>query len=275
MNKKGILVADVCDGREKYLCYEDGIITFTQILVIPNLTCSLRCKYCAAGNQYADRKVFEPKQVVEDFDKLMSACKTKQVNIQGGEVFVNPRIAEFFELFSKMDNLKKCESLALFTNATVIPTDEQLKAYKKINIPKKMMISNYDLPNVKVDKFIEKLDEYEIDYVVFDKERYWFYPGSPLEKTGFTDDELKEVIRRCTKFCRASKIIDGRFFVCGQNGYALYDKLKDYVDVRNCPTDDLARKLYEHVYKTESYDICKYCIGVYEGMDLVPAAEQL
>lgn len=275
MREKGILEADLCNGREKYLGYKDDTITFTQILVIPNLTCSLRCKYCAAGNQYADRKVYDPKQTVADFNKLMSVCRTKQVNIQGGEVFLNPKFTEFLNLFSQMENLANCESVAVFTNATVIPTDEQLKAYKKIELPKKLMISNYDLPNVKVDKFISKIQEYDLKYVLFPQDRFWFHPGSPLQEIGYTDEELKEVIRRCTKFCRASKIIDGKFFVCGQNGYALYDKLNDFVDVRNCPQEELRERLYSHVYKMESYDICKYCRGVYEGVEQVSAAEQL
>lgn len=275
MDKKAILQADICDGRERYLEYDNGVITFTQILVIPNLTCSLRCKYCAAGNQYANRVVFDAKQTVEDFDKLMSVCRTKQVNIQGGEVFLNPSFVDFLDLFSKMNNIENCESVAIFTNATVIPTEEQLKAIKRINIPVKLMISNYELPNVKVDSFVSKIEEYNIEYVLFPKDRYWFHPGNPLEETGFSDDELEEVIKRCTKFGRASKIIDGRFFVCGQNGYALYDKLNDYVDVRKLSKEELKKELYHHVYELNKYDICKYCRGVFDGAEQVPAAEQL
>lgn len=275
MNKKGILEAEIHNGREKYLSYNDDEITFTQILVIPNLTCSLKCKYCAAGNQYADRKVFDSKITVEDLDKLLTVCRTKQINIQGGEVFLNPHFTEFLECFSKMSNLHKCENVAVFTNATVIPTDEQLEMYKKIDLPKKIMISNYNLPNVKVKQFISKITQHDLEYVLFPQDRFWFHPGDPLEKTGFSKEELKEVIKRCTKFCRAAKIIDGRFFVCGQNGYALYKQLNDYVDVRNTPLNELPSALYKHVYEMESYDICEYCRGVYEGIEEVNAAEQL
>jgi hypothetical protein len=275
MNEKGILSADIFEGRDKYLEYSNGEIIFTQILVVPNLTCSLRCKHCAAGNQYAERKVFDSVQTVNDFNKLMGVCKTKQVNIQGGEVFVNPQFSEFIRLFAEMSNINKCESVAIFTNATVIPNEDQLKAIKMIPLPVKLMISNYDLPSVKINAFISKVEEYGVDYVLFPKDRFWFHPGSPLEKTGFTETELKEVIRRCTKFCRAPKIIDGKFLLCGQNGYALYDILEDVVDVRNCPDSELAEMLYKYVYELDSYDICEYCRGVYEGVEQVFAAEQL
>ena len=158
-DEKKILFAEDFDGRGEYLQYENDCITFTQILVIPNLTCSLRCKYCAAGNQYAERREYNPEITVNEFDKLMAVCKTRQVNIQGGEVFLHRRLSEFFDRFSRMSNIANCESVAVFTNATVIPTDEQLNAYERIDLPKKIIISNYDLPQVKAQKFIEKNSE--------------------------------------------------------------------------------------------------------------------
>jgi organic radical activating enzyme len=275
INEKAILNAPIFNGRGKYISVEDKKVTFTQILVIPNLTCSLRCRYCAAGNQYAKRVEFDPKQTVDDFDKLMSVCKTKQVNIQGGEVFLHRKLPLFFELFSQMKNLRHCESVAVFTNATVIPTDEQLEAYSKIDLPKKFMISNYNLPNVKVDKFAEKLEEYNLDYFVYPEENYWFHPGNPEKEIGYTESELKEVLRRCTKFGRAPKLIDGRFFACGQNGYALYKKLNDFVDIRNCPQDKLEDEIYKCMFDMQSYDICRYCRGTFDGCEEVAAAEQL
>jgi hypothetical protein len=275
IEEKAIVNAPIFNGREKYLSVEDKKITFTQILVIPNLTCSLRCRYCAAGNQYANRVEFDPKQTVDDFDKLMSVCKTKQVNIQGGEVFLHRRLPLFFELFSQIENIKNCESVAIFTNATVIPTDEQLEAYCKINLPKEFKISNYNLPNVKVDKFIEKLEKYNLDYYVYPEDKFWFHPGNPEKEIGYTESELEEVLQRCTKFGRAPKLIDGRFFACGQNGYALYKKLNDFVDVRNCPQAQLEDEIYQCMFNKRSYDICRYCRGTFDGCEEVPAAEQM
>jgi organic radical activating enzyme len=274
-NGKEILNAPIVDMREKYLSVENKRITFSQILLIPTTMCTLRCRYCAAGNQYAKRKNFEPKQTIEDFDKLMSVCKTKQVNIQGGEVFLNKQLPLFFELFSQMKNINNCETVAVFTNATVIPTDEQLEAYSKINVPKKFMISNYDLPNVRVDKFVSKIKQFNLDYVIFPKDKYWNHPGSPEQEIGYTNAELKEIIRRCTKFGREPKLIDGRFSACGQNSYALYDKLSDYVDIRNCPQAELEAQIYSHMFNMESYGICRYCRGEFDGCERVPPAEQM
>jgi organic radical activating enzyme len=239
------------------------------------MTCSLRCKYCAAGNQYAKRIEFDPELTVSDFDKLMSVCKTKQVNIQGGEVFLHRQLTLFFELFSQMKNISNCETVAVFTNATVIPMDEQLAAYSKINLPKKFMISNYNLPNVKIDKFVSKVEQFELDYVVFPEDKYWLHPGSPEKEIGYTDTELKEVLKRCTKFGRAPKLIDGRFFGCGQNGYALYDKLNDFVDVRACPQSELESAIYSHMFNLDSYDICRFCRGQFDDCERIPAAEQM
>jgi len=180
--EKAILNAPVFNGREKYLSVENKRIIFTQILVVPNTTCSLRCKYCAAGNQYAKRKTFDPKQTIDDFDKLMSVCKTKQVNIQGGEIFLHRQLQLFFELFSKMEHIGNCESVAVFTNATVMPTDDQLEAYSAIKLTKKFIISNYNLPNVKIEQFISKIKRFNLDYVVFSKDVFWLHPGSPKKK---------------------------------------------------------------------------------------------
>lgn len=274
-DEKKILFAEDFDGRGTYLQYVNDCITFTQILVIPNLTCSLRCKYCAAGNQYADRREYDPEITVNEFDKLMSVCKTRQVNIQGGEVFLYRRLPEFFDRFSRMRNIANCESVAVFTNATVIPTDEQLATYEKIDLPKKIIISNYDLPQVKIKKFIEKIKERNLDYYITPMDHFWFHPGSPKKEIGYTDEELKIILRKCTKFCRAPKLIDGKFFACGQNGYALYERLTDFIDIRNIEASKLRDVLYNYMYKTTSYDICKFCRGQFDGCELIPAAEQL
>lgn len=275
VDEKGILNAKLFDGRKTYLEHKEKEIKFTQILVIPNLTCSLRCKYCAAGNQYAERKEFDPYVTVKEFDKLLSVCRTKQVNIQGGEVFLHRQLPVFFELFAKMENLHKAESVAVFTNATVIPTDESLQEYAKISLPKKLIISDYNLPSVKTAKFIEKIEKWNLDYVVLPEDHYWFHPGSPQKEIGYTDEELKEILKRCTKFCRAPKLIDGRFFACGQNGYALYKVLHDFVDIRNCPQDELKEKIWTHVMEAESYDICRYCRGQFDGCEKISVAEQM
>ena len=274
-DEKKILKAEYFDGREHYLQYENGCITFTQILVIPNLTCSLRCKHCAAGNQYADRKEFDAELTVNDFDKLMSVCKTRQANIQGGEVFLNRQLADFFDRFSKMKNLRNIESVAIFTNATVVPSDVQLDAYEKIDIPKTIIISNYNLPQVKTEAFVQKISERGLDFFITPTDHYWFHPGSPLKKIGYSKEELSELLHKCTKFCRAPKLIDGRFFACGQNGYALYKNLEDYIDIRNIDINDLRQRLYDYIYKKDCYDICNYCRGQFEGCELIPAAEQL
>lgn len=274
-NEKKILDADTFDGRNQYLKYENGCITFTQILLIPNLTCSLRCKYCAAGNQYADRIEFDVEMTVNDFNKLMSVCRTQQVNIQGGEVFLNRQLVDFFERFSKMEYLRNIETVAIFTNATVIPSDAQLDAYEKIDLPKKIIIGNYDLPQVKTEAFVKKIRERGLDYFITPTDHYWFHPGSPLKEIGYSKDELKEILHKCTKFCRAPKLIDGRFFACGQNGYALYKDLNDYLDIRNAETDSLGQRLYDYMYHPDSYDICRYCRGQFDGCELIPAAEQL
>ncbi|MDR1537887.1 MAG: radical SAM protein [Clostridiales bacterium] len=274
-DEKGILKAPIADGRKRYLMVEGKKITFSQILIIPNITCSLRCKHCAAGNQFAERKVFDCKQTVDDFDKLLSACKTKQVNIQGGEVFLNPEISRFFELLAQMENIKSCESVAVFTNATVIPADEQLIAYNKIDLPKIFMISNYNRPNVKVAEFVAKIKSFNLDYCCFPPDEFWFHPSSPDKEIGYTEEELKEVINRCTKFTRAPKLIDGKFFACGQNGYALYNKLRDFVDIRNCPLPDVEEQIYNHIFNMSNYDICKYCRGEYANCERIPVAEQL
>lgn len=275
VDKKKILQAPIFDGREKHLKVEDQQIVFTQILVIPNLTCTLRCKHCAAGNQFAVRKVFDPKTTIADLDKLLGACKTKQVNIQGGEVFLHRELAPFFELFAGMEHLDHCAQVALFTNATVIPTDAQLIAYSKINLPKRIIISNYNRPNIKLSHFTSMLDSYHLNYVIMPEDKCWVHPGSPIEPTGFTEEELGEVMRRCTAYGRKAKLIDGRFFVCGQNTYANYKQLHDYVDVRQCPPAELSERICRYALERKSYDACSYCFGQFDDGEIIPAAEQL
>ncbi|MDR1538618.1 MAG: hypothetical protein LBU32_11605 [Clostridiales bacterium] len=272
---KTILQSNFTDGRARYLSVENKTILFDQLLIIPNSTCSLRCKYCATGVQYAARKVFDSKQTVEDYDKLLSICKTKVASIQGGEIFLNPDLSNFFGLFAEMKNINNCEQVEVFTNATIVPTDEQLAAYSRISLPKRFVISNYGLPNVKTDKFIAKIKEFGLDYRIHPPDFYWFHPGDPRKETGYTVDELKDIINRCTKFARTTTVMDGKFFACCQQVHALYDKSIDFIDIRNINRSKLENEIYNYMFNKESYDFCGYCRGEYENNEKIPPAEQL
>jgi len=100
-------------------------------------------------------------------------------------------------------------------------------------------------------------------------------PRITKKKIDYTDNELSEIIRRCTKFGRAPKLIDGKFFACGQNGYALYEELSDFVDIRNCLRSELEDKIYYYVLKSKRYDICRYCRGQFDNCEKIPPAEQM
>lgn len=261
--------------------YSAEKIVFSRINVIPNLSCSLKCKYCCAGCQYSSHKTFDVKNSIDDFDKMLGVSKVLCAGILGGELFLHPKIGEFFSSFAKMKNIKNCECVEIFTNATVIPSDDVLKAYSEIPIHKFFMISNYSGLNDNNQRFLEQLDKFDVKYEVFSPSNIhtWNHPGDlkarNFEKIDYTPDELKHLRYKCCDFYGGWTVLEGKLYICGYNVYALYPKLNDYVDIRNCPDDELERRLFDYMYERQTYDLCSYCRGTFYGCEQISVAEQL
>lgn len=254
-------------------------VFFSKINLIPNLSCTLNCKYCCAGCQYSSHKAFDWQQIVEDFDKMLSVSKVLCAGILGGELFLHKNIADIFRAFSKMKNIKNCECVEVFTNATVMPSDDALEAFNKIDLPKFFMISNYKGLNDDNSEFIKKLDKFNIKYEIFPDYHLWNHPGDiklrNFEKINYTDEEMNMIKYKCWDFFGGWTILEGKLYPCGFNVYALYPKLKDYVDIRNCRQENLENELFDFIYKKESYDLCAYCRGTFFGNEKIAIAEQL
>lgn len=256
-------------------------VFFSKINIVPNLSCTLRCKYCCAGCQYSSHKVFDVERSVSDFDKLLSVSKILCAGILGGELFLHKNIKELFKLFAKMKNINNCESVEVFTNAQVLPSDDVLEAFNEIDLPKFFMISNYKGLNDANSEFLERLEKNNIGYEVFPPSdiHLWNHPGElkkrNFEKINYTNDELNDIKYKCCEFFGGWTILEGRLYPCGFNAYVLYPKLKDYVDIRHCPQNELEDSLYKFIYEKESYDLCAYCRGTYFANEKIPIAEQL
>lgn len=185
-----------------------------------------------------------------------------EVRVLGGEPFMNRELAEIVKFVFQLPK-QFHEKIIIFTNATILPTKQQLEVFSETN--SKFYVSEYDLDKrQKVMEFCELLKSWDIEYEVH-KLSYWYCPGEIC--CNYKDaDELKSMYADCWgRDCIT--LLDGKLFQCELVANAnrlnlIPDFPEDYVDLRQ---EDLLRdKLDFFLHRMEYMRSCQYCNLTYD-----------
>lgn len=246
----------------EYIVEEDNIIIKNIGLIITE-RCSLKCRDCINLMQYFK----EPKHIDSDInlssmEKLLENVSCiERVSVVGGEPFVNTEVYSTIEWLVKQEKVK---NVTIFTNATVIPDDEQIKSLKNNKVF--VSISNYEVKNQKVTELSEKMKEHGIDYNIVN-ERIWKDLGN-LQCRNRADDENNTLFHKCI-FDGCFQLMYGQLHYCARSacGVALKAfpvKEGDYFDLFRT---DLSPKEYKAKFidflnnKSSAPTACAYCSG--------------
>lgn len=228
--------------------------------------CSLKCKHCSHCMPYANPpKHFEAAQLIEDLDKVLSVSYIACVCVMGGEPFVYPKIAEFFERYRALKNSDNIGFTRIVTNGTVMPGNEFFAAYKKIKNAY-IYFSNYGKESRKMPEMIEKCKEFGIPTYVEPYSNEWTILGDFTVDRHYSEEELKRLFAACVSY-GCTQLLNGRVYSCcrvpllNEDGLIPFSKA-DYCEIRRAPEAELRESLHRYLYETPYLNGCKYCDGM-------------
>ena len=257
--------------------------------IVPTFVCTLRCRLCSnhmPAFQNPPRASVE--EMKADIDALFALFDhIEWLQFVGGEIFTHKHLDEVFDYCKQYDG--RFDRLIVETNATVLPTDKELRSLLSYGRKLKVMISDYgDLSKAR-DRFAAILEENHIEYVL---KKYYGDLGDQ-HFGGWIDNtnphDLKEpgyVLEANARNCPQSRIknmhvYDGKLHRCANSCFMLEmglfpPKEGDFVRLRdNSLTREEKREIISEFYE-QARRSCRYCKQKY--MDILPrypAAEQV
>lgn len=146
-----------------------------RISVIVTKKCTLKCKLCGALAPYIESYHPSIDFLESQIDSLFEIVdKVGIIDISGGEPFIRGTLEDFalgeFLLYLVERYSSKFNYLRIFTNATIIPSDELCSIFNIISskVPFNITIDDYGIHSPKVKHISQKLTALNIDYLVRD-----------------------------------------------------------------------------------------------------------
>lgn len=220
--------------------------------------CSLKCKHCFNCMQYYDMPQNIPLETIKwEMNTLISALDgIGEIRVLGGEPFMSKdfvKVMDFlYELPAEFNS-----NIIIFTNATILPTEEQLKSFVKSRA--RFYISDYGIQKQQVLEFCNMLKEVELEYEVH-KLSSWYNPGE-ICRNNKSIEEIKNIYSSCWgRDCIT--LLDGKLFQCEIIANAnrlklLPDFPEDYVDLRQ--EKHLRERIDYFLNQMDYMKSCQYC----------------
>ena len=264
-------------NKERLSFLFTGKVSIPILVYVVTTRCTLNCKYCnsfmPAFTKETHLAPVSFEQFKEDMDKLLkSVDKIHVFQFIGGEPFLAKDLPKMIE-YAK--SKKQIEQIYLTTNATILPSQELLKALKGVSVE----ISDYrHVRGIKLyyDEIKALFKKNQIKYSVFQEEQGGtFYSTQDIYDVPQDDNTIKERsltchLRKCHQLC------DGKLYLCPAHTHMdrnlKLNMFDNVVDIRDCSTKELTQRLI-NFFSLPFYRICGYCH--FENVkDNFPRAEQ-
>lgn len=266
-------------------------------LFILNLTvtlrCTLKCKLCVADvTKYNPQPHFDTEILKETIDRIFNIVdRVERFQLSGGEPLMHKGLLELVE--KAMFYKERFGFLGIFTNGTIVPSDELLEKIASYNDMDKFMfyISQYGTYSTKIDEIEKKLKLYKIPYsikrYVGDNQHHdgWVDYGS-YEFFNHSEEKLEHLFSNCganqmggiwaTRF--------GEIHRCTRSASGMsLGKVprirEDYIDLfDDSMTIEQQKENLINLQKKKYVTTCNYCSGDFGTNDKLkryPAGEQL
>ena len=278
-SKLSVRAMDMYSGKDSYIDVANNQnsekINFPRIQFVVTERCSLRCRDCISLMQYYEK----PENVhIDDyvcsFDRLISIVdNVSELRILGGEPYMNPDV---YKVIDRYADSKKIATISVYTNGTIVPNELNLRALEKDKVI--LHISNYNHNEESVNKLIQEIKKYNINYFVRSYDA-WNECGN-LECREYSVDKMKKMFSKCfERGCYS--FFRGQLHVCPRSAHAMYlkampDVKDDYVDLmdKDIPDEELKKQLMNLSQKTY-IEACNYCKGPDYSTPNIPAAIQI
>ncbi len=230
--------------------------------------CSLNCRDCSNLMQYYDHPCnLSSDEVINDLRRITGSLKIGELNILGGEPFVNQKVLSAVLAFLTEEKADRVDSINIITNGTIVPGEECINAMK--NNPKThVTLSNYGTLSSHQGELIEVLSCNGIGYSLIDEAFYWLDFGRPVEYAESLEFKKRQY-RNCYNRKHCNTLYRGGFYVCPRQAHAIRlglipDNKDEYVNLYNPAyrdRDDLRRAVIDVVRSKQYITACNYCIN--------------
>ena len=187
---------------------KNNIFTIKHMDVVITERCSLKCKDCANLMQYYEKPQNSDLEILfKSLDRMMECVdQIYEFRVLGGDPFMNK---EMYKVVNKLSGFKNVEKVVVYTNAKIIPRDENLECLKNEKV--RLDITNYGSLSSKHDEIIELLNENNIEYET-DLVELWDDIGE-IKYEKKNNQQLKKVFEDC---CAKEifTILDGVVYKC-------------------------------------------------------------
>jgi hypothetical protein len=265
----------------KYSCDKDdnkssSNLNIKYVDVVITERCSMKCRDCSNLMQYyitpqnSDFDLFS-----KSVDRFMESIdRIGEFRVIGGDPLMNK---EMFKFVNKLVTFKNADNVVIFTNATILPTGDNLECLKneKVNL----LITNYGELSRKYDELIELLDSNKILYVAEPVSAMWQDVGT-LKFEEKTIIQLNHLFDSCCANDLLS-LMDGKLHRCpvsahGEKLGAIPHFEDDVVDLTEDKKaiEETRENLREFYYNKSHIHACNYCKGREYGHGEIISAVQ-
>ena len=261
----------------KSLGLENNTLNVKHIDIMVTERCSMKCKDCANLMQYYHKPTNSDFETLsKSIDRFMKCVDmVYEFRVLGGDPFMNK---EMYKTVNKLASLEKVKSVVIYTNATILPKNENFNCL--MNEKVRLQITNYgkDLSR-KHDELVDMLSGNQIKYVT-ERVKKWDDIGV-LKHEKKDEEKLNKLFMDC---CANDlfTILNGRLYKCpvSANGTNLnafpYHEDIDGIDLvdEKIDEDNLKLRLRMFYNNNKYVTACNYCKGRGYGDGEIDAAIQ-
>ena len=266
----------------------DDLLVARRLAIVPTTNCTLNCKLC--GDFLYKGGVKRRDIPFEDVCRDIDACfnifdHVEWLQFVGGEVFIYRDFANLLRYAQKYRD--RFDRLVIETNATVFPNVDVQDAMLDYGNNLFIFISNYGELSFDCEKFVQFMDEHNIENALKK------YHGDDQYFNGWIDNtnpqDLKEpgdVLEVNSKNCPQNRIMnmhvyDGKLHRCSNSCFMLEmgvfpAKERDFVNLRDDSLSrdekrEIVKGFYDHARRS-----CRFCKQKYMSiLPRFPAAQQV
>lgn len=248
--------------------------TFNSVGYLVSEWCNLRCAQCCEAVPYLDSKEMVPAdEIVADLRKLTESIKfLHRLDIVGGEPFAHKDIVN---VIRKIKQLPGIGYIAVFTNGTLLPSDELCQ----VLVSPRIIVTNSDYSQSltsekkqKIENTNEKLRRFGVKVIQI-SDRYWF-DLIKFKQNDLPDADLMRNYADCfLESCR--RLYRGTLYHCAfqANGVKLglipkNNTVELYAGDARQVREQL--DIFEH---EKMIDSCRYCALPVGAKEVVAAAQ--
>lgn len=262
-----------CYCHSNYLI--PGKLYMSNIDVVITERCSMKCKDCSNLMQFYEKPVdYETEKIIENTKFLLNIVDgIYELRFIGGEPFMNKDIHKIMEAFFEDTRVEK---LLIYTNATILPTEEQWKTFMNPKVI--FMMTNYGKGlSRNYETMVEQLKERDITYHTLRMDAW--NPCASFEYNERSEEE-KQKIFECCSVKNYVTLLNEKLYRCPFAAHAMNLKAvpacsNDYFDVSHQEDIQVAKEqLRDYLFNKKYLATCDYCVSrAYDAEQIPPAVQ--